>query len=262
MDGETDLAPPPAGLPDHAAGSSACPRGRRVKSYVLRAGRISGAQRRSWETLAPGYCAPFADRLLDFPALFGSSRPLIIEIGFGMEIATALIAEKNPEKNYLGLEVYRPGVGRLLWEIKKRNLQHIRLLVHDAVEALEKMIPPASVEGVHVFFPDPWPKKRHHKRRLITRPFTDTLAEKLKPGGYIYMVTDWENYGDCALAELSATPGLTNPHKGFAPPQDWRPKTKFEEKGLAKNHRVRELFFVKTGPEVKPRRGLLPGELV
>jgi tRNA (guanine-N7-)-methyltransferase len=206
---------------------------------------MSGAQRRSWETLAPAYCLPFEPRRLDAAAVFGSDHPLYIEIGFGMGAATACIAEKNPEKNYLGLEVYRPGVGRLLWEIGKRGLGNIRVIEHDAVEVLETMIPPASVEGFHVFFPDPWPKKRHHKRRLITRPFTDTLAEKLAPGGYVYMVTDWENYADWALAELSATGGLLNPHRGFAPPQPWRPKTKFEEKGLAKDHRVRELWFVK-----------------
>ena len=206
---------------------------------------MSEAQRRSWETLAPAYCLPFEPRPLNVQALFGNDRPLIIEIGFGMGTATALMAGQNPETNYLGLEVHRPGVGRLLWEIENRGLANIRIIEHDAVETLETMIPPASVEGFHVFFPDPWPKKRHHKRRLITRPFTDTLAEKLKPRGYIYLVTDWEHYADWALVELSATPGLSNPHHGFAPPLAWRPKTKFEEKGLAKNHRVRELWFVK-----------------
>jgi tRNA (guanine-N7-)-methyltransferase len=218
---------------------------RHIKSYVLRAGRMSGAQRRSYETLAPFFCLPFDFRPLNSEGVFGNDHPLITEIGFGMGIATALIAEKNPGKNYLGLEVHRPGIGRLLWEIDKRGLKNIRIVEHDAVEVLEKMVSPGSVAGFHVFFPDPWPKKRHHKRRLMTRPFTDTLAEKLRPGGYVYMVTDWENYADWALAELSATPGLLNPHGGFAPPQDWRPKTKFEEKGLAKDHRVRELWLVK-----------------
>jgi tRNA (guanine-N7-)-methyltransferase len=225
------------------------PRDRHIKTYVLRAGRMSVAQRRSWETLAPAYCIPYEDRMLDVSRVFGNDHPLVVEIGFGMGIATALIAEKNPGKNYLGLEVHRPGVGRLLWEIEKRGLHNIRIIEHDAVDVLEKMVPSVSVDGFHVFFPDPWPKKRHHKRRLMTRPFTDTLAEKLRPGAYIYMVTDWENYGDWALAELSATPGLANAYGGFAPPQDWRPKTKFEEKGLAKNHRVRELWFWKISPD-------------
>jgi tRNA (guanine-N7-)-methyltransferase len=209
---------------------------------------MSVAQQRSREMLAPFFCLPFEPRPLNGKEVFGNDHPLVIEIGFGMGIATALIAEKNPEKNYLGLEVHRPGVGRLLWEIEKRGLNNIRIIEHDAVEVLEKMIPPAAVNGFHVFFPDPWPKKRHHKRRLMTRPFTDTLAEKLRPGGYVYMVTDWENYADWALAELSATPGIVNPYGGFAPSQDWRPKTKFEEKGIAKDHRVRELWFVKGTP--------------
>jgi tRNA (guanine-N7-)-methyltransferase len=207
---------------------------------------MSGAQRRSWETLAPFFCLPFENHPLNYTEAFGNDRPLIIEIGFGMGIATALIAEKNPGINYLGLEVHRPGVGRLLWEIDKRGLKNIRIIEHNAVEVLEKMVPPAAVNGFLVLFPDPWPKKRHHKRRLITRPFTDTLAEKLRPGGYVYMVTDWENYADWALAELAATPGLCNPHGGFAPPRDWRPQTKFEEKGRAKDHRVRELWLVKS----------------
>jgi tRNA (guanine-N7-)-methyltransferase len=225
--------------------SPGLPRDRHIKSYVLRAGRMSEAQRRSHETLAPLFCLPFENRPRKCADAFGTDHPLIIEIGFGMGIATALIAEKNPGTNYLGLEVHRPGIGRLLWEIENRGLKNIRIIEHDAVEVLETMIPPAAVDGFHIFFPDPWPKKRHHKRRLITRPFTDTLAEKLRPGGYVYMVTDWENYADWALAELSATPGLSNPHGGFAPPQDWRPQTKFEEKGLAKDHRVRELRLVK-----------------
>jgi tRNA (guanine-N7-)-methyltransferase len=204
---------------------------------------MSEAQRRSWETLAPVYCLPFEEGVPDFSSIFGNPKPLIVEIGFGMGIATALIAEKNPGKNYLGLEVHRPGIGRLLWEIGRRDLENIRIIEHDAVAVLEKMIPSASVEGFHIFFPDPWPKKRHHKRRLITRPFTDTLAVKLRPGGYIYMVTDWVHYANWALAELSATPGLVNPHRGFAPPQEWRPQTKFEAKGLAKELQVRELYF-------------------
>jgi tRNA (guanine-N7-)-methyltransferase len=227
------------------SGASGVPPARGIKSYVLRAGRMSEAQRRAWENLAPAYCIPFESRPLNRAEAFGNDQPLIIEIGFGMGVATAIIAEKNPGTNFLGLEVHRPGVGRLLWEIDKRGLKNVRIIEHDAVEVLEQMIPPAAVEGFHIFFPDPWPKKRHHKRRLITRPFTDALVEKLRPGGYVYMVTDWENYADWALTELSATPGLANPHGGFAPPQDWRPQTKFEEKGLAKDHRVRELRLVK-----------------
>jgi tRNA (guanine-N7-)-methyltransferase len=216
-----------------------------IKSYVLRAGRMSVAQRRSYETLSQDFCISFTPALLDLKRVFGNENPVTLEIGFGMGIATAMIARDNPQKNYLGVEVHRPGIGRLLWEIDGRGLSNIRIIEYDAVDVLEKMIPPSSLAAFHVFFPDPWPKKRHHKRRLITRPFTGLLAEKLCPGGYVYMVTDWADYGDWALAELSATVGLKNRYAGFAEPQNWRPETKFERKGIEKQHEVRELFFVK-----------------
>lgn len=221
------------------------PENPRIKSYVIRGGRMSDAQRRAYTGLSPRYTLPFAQAPLDYGALFGNHHPLIIEIGFGMGMATAQIAQMNPETNYLGIEVHQPGIGRLLWEIEGRRLENIRIIEHDGVEVLESMIPESSVRGFHLFFPDPWPKKRHHKRRLVTRPFTDLLGEKLCPGGYIYMVTDWEDYGVWALGELSGTPGIFNRHQGFAPPQDWRPRTKFEQKGLDKHHLVYELFFEK-----------------
>jgi tRNA (guanine-N7-)-methyltransferase len=221
------------------------PEQRRIRSYVLRAGRMSDAQRRSYETLLPRYRIPFRAETLPYTALFGNQNPLIVEIGFGMGIATAMIAEANPDVNYLGLEVHRPGIGKLLWEIERRGLTNIRIIEHDAVETLAQMIAPESVAGFHIFFPDPWPKKRHHKRRLITRPFTTHLATRLIPDGYLYMVTDWADYGDWALTELSATLGLVNAYTGFAPPQSWRPKTEFEQKGLNKQHEVRELYFKK-----------------
>jgi tRNA (guanine-N7-)-methyltransferase len=216
---------------------------------------MSGTQRRSYDKLAPAYCIPLGaagvpaftgDKgFLDYAGIFGNGRPVTIEIGFGMGAATALIARDNPEKNYLGIEVYRPGIGKLLWEIEKRGLKNIRIIEHDAVEVLERMISPNSAAAFHVFFPDPWPKKRHHKRRLVQRPFTDLLADRLCPGGYIYMVTDWAEYGDWALKEFSATADLVNPFGGFASPRNWRPETKFERKGLDKQHQVRELYFEK-----------------
>jgi tRNA (guanine-N7-)-methyltransferase len=182
---------------------------------------------------------------LSCAALFGNNNPLVVEIGFGMGIATATIAEANPAVNYLGIEVHKPGIGKLLWEIEQRRLANIRIIEHDAVETLALMIAPDSVAGFHVFFPDPWQKKRHHKRRLITRPFTNLLASRLVPGGYFYMVTDWVDYGDWALTELSDTLGLTNAYTDFASPQAWRPETKFEKKGLNKQHQIRELYFTK-----------------
>jgi len=216
-----------------------------IKSFVLRAGRKTAAQQRSYETLAGQYLIPFANSEINFADVFGNGNPVIAEIGFGMGIATAVIASNNPEKNYLGIEVHRPGIGKLLWEIERRPLANIRIVEHDAVEVFERMIPSCSLEGLHLFFPDPWPKKRHHKRRLVQQPFTDVLAARLKPGGYLYMVTDWEDYASWALTSLTATIGLVNTSDGFAPPQSWRPRTRFEAKGLEKNHEVRELFFEK-----------------
>ena len=210
----------------------------RIRSFVLRAGRMSRAQKRSYETLFPLYGLR-PDGVLGL-------GPITIEIGFGMGIATSIIAEQNPGVNYLGIEVHRPGIGRLLWEIEKRGLKNIRIIEGDAVEILEQKIGDNSVSGFHIFFPDPWPKTRHHKRRLITRPFTDLLAAKLLSGGYIYMVSDWVDYADRALEELSATPGLSNKYGAFAERQDWRPQTEFERKGLLKDHEVRELFFIKS----------------
>jgi tRNA (guanine-N7-)-methyltransferase len=218
----------------------------RIKSYVRRSGRMSEAQGRAYETLLPCYGIPLARDPLNNQGVFGNEHPLVIEIGFGMGIATAQIAQDNPRINYLGIEVHCPGIGRLLWEIERRQLLNIRIIEADAVEVLETMIPNRSVQGFHVFFPDPWPKKRHHKRRLMTRPFTDLLARKLAPRGYIYMVTDWAGYGEWALKELTGTPALVNPYTGFAPRQSWRPMTAFERKGLAKAHEVYEIIFETT----------------
>jgi len=224
-----------------------------IRSFVLRSGRMSEAQKRSYENLYPLYCIKnqsadnetVNNNIIDITELFGNNHPLTIEIGFGMGRATAGIAEQNPLINYLGIEVHRPGIGRLLWDIEKRGLKNLRIFEGDAAEILKSQIAEASVSAFHIFFPDPWPKKRHHKRRLITRPFTDLLASKLLSGGYIYMVTDWADYGDWALREFSATTGLTNKYSGFAEEQEWRPETEFELKGLKKSHKIMELYFIK-----------------
>jgi tRNA (guanine-N7-)-methyltransferase len=219
---------------------------RRIRSFVLRSGRFSPCQKRFYETLFPLYGLTRNEaELIETQKVFGNAGPLIIEIGFGMGTATAAIAEKNPGINYLGIEVYRPGIGRLLGEIEKCGLKNIRIIEGDAVEILSSRIKDNSVSAFHIFFPDPWPKKRHHKRRLITRPFTGLLCAKLLPGAYVYMVSDWKEYGDWALKELSATPGLVNRYGAFAEPQAWRPKTEFERKGCLQNHETRELYFEK-----------------
>ena len=216
-----------------------------LKSYVIRKGHFTTAQQKAYDLLAENFVIPFSQEKIDFHKIFGNTAEVTMEIGFGMGIATAGIAETNPDKNYLGIEVHRPGIGRLLWEIEKRSLSNIRIIEYDAVHVTEKMIPAASLHAVHLFFPDPWPKARHRKRRLVQRPFTGLLAECLKPGGYLYMVTDWEDYAAHALEELSAVPALRNAYDGFASPQNWRPVTKFEQKGLAKEHNIKELYFTK-----------------
>jgi len=221
------------------------PANRHIKSYVLRTGHFSDSQKRAYNELSGKFVIPFQDSPADLKELFGNGWPVTLEIGFGMGKATAQIADANRERNYLGVEVHRPGIGRLLWEIEQRSLSNIRIIEYDAAEVLEKMLAPSSLDAVHVFFPDPWPKKRHHKRRLIQRPFTDGLRTAMKAGAYLYMVTDWEDYGNWALEELRATPGLLNAYDGFAPPQEWRPRTHFEQKGLDKNHRIWELFFIR-----------------
>ncbi len=218
---------------------------RTVHTFVLRAGRMTDAQKKAYETLSARWCVPFNEFPLNYIDVFDNVNPVTIEIGFGMGAATAIIAQNNPEKNYLGLEVHRPGVGRLLNEIEDKNLSNLYIIEHDAIEVLEKMIPDNSVNAFHIFFPDPWPKKKHHKRRLVQRPRTDLLAKKLAPGGYIYMATDWEPYAEFALEELTLTEGLKNKYDGYAPHQEWRPETKFENKGLKADRRICELFFEK-----------------
>ncbi|MDR1466388.1 MAG: tRNA (guanosine(46)-N7)-methyltransferase TrmB [Treponema sp.] len=207
---------------------------------------MTDAQQRAIDTLLPIYKTALPEQNEnDFEKIFGNANPIIVEIGFGMGEATAIIAENNPSLNYLGIEVHTPGIGRLLMEIERRGLENIRIITCDAVEAFNA-IKPESVSGIHLFFPDPWPKKRHHKRRIIQKPFTDTLASKLKAAGYLYMVTDWAEYADAALAELSTTAGLKNAYDHFAPPQTWRPKTKFEKRALSEGREIKELFFTKT----------------
>jgi tRNA (guanine-N7-)-methyltransferase len=216
-----------------------------LKSYVIRSGRYTTAQKKAYDLYSSDFLIPFSQENIDFSKIYGNANGVTVEIGFGSGFATALIAEKNPGKNYLGIEVHRPGIGRLLWEIEKKSLSNIRIVEYDAAQVMEKMIKKDSLEAIHVFFPDPWPKKRHQKRRLMQRPFTEVLAACLKNEGYLYMVTDWEDYAIHALGELNACCNLKNAHEGFAPAQDWRPVTKFELKGLMKKHSIQELFFIK-----------------
>lgn len=222
---------------------------RTIKTYVLRAGRMTSAQQRDYNELEHIWCIPYEEKFLNLVDIFGNTNPIVVEIGFGMGAATVEIAKANPNVNYLGIEVHRPGVGRVLGEIRANDLKNLFLIEHDALEVLKNMLGENSVNGFHIFFPDPWPKKKHHKRRLVQRPRTELLARKLCQGGFVYMATDWEEYAESALEELSATHGLKNKFEGFAPRQLWRPQTKFERKALEAGREIRELYFEKTGDE-------------
>lgn len=216
---------------------------RPIRSFVLRTSRLTPAQRRACENLMPRYGLPFRAAPLDLAAAFGRSAPKILEIGFGMGETTARIAAGHPENDYLGIEVHTPGVGNLLQLIAAGGLANVRIIQHDAVEVLQHMIPATSLDGVHVFFPDPWPKKRHHKRRLLQPPFVALLASRLKRGGYLHAATDWEEYAAQMLEVLGAEPLLANTAVGYAERPSYRPLTKFEQRGLKLGHAVRDLVF-------------------
>ncbi|CAN5324348.1 tRNA (guanosine(46)-N7)-methyltransferase TrmB [soil metagenome] len=218
---------------------------RRVRSFVVRAGRMSTGQQRALETLSERFVLPFAPGPFNAAAAFASDRPLVLEIGFGMGETTAEIAAAQPGTNFLGVEVHVAGVGALLKRIDERSLDNLRIVSHDAVEVVEQMIVPSSLAGIHVFFPDPWHKKRHHKRRLIQPAFAALLATRLVPGGYLHCATDWPEYADQMLEVLAAEPQLRNTASDFTPRPEQRPLTKFEARGLRLGHPVRDLIFVR-----------------
>jgi len=218
---------------------------RTIRSFVLRAGRIGSGQTRALEALGPRYVLPYRARPLDFTALFGRRAQVVLEIGFGMGDATATIAQAMPGTDFLGVEVHAPGVGALLRQIGERELSNVRIVQHDAVEVLQAMVPPDSLARVHIFFPDPWPKKRHHKRRLIQQAFVAALARHMQLGGTLHCVTDWEPYARQMLEVLTAEPLLVNTAAGFAPRPDYRPPTKFETRGIKLGHGVWDLVFAR-----------------
>jgi tRNA (guanine-N7-)-methyltransferase len=219
------------------------PRHPPIRSFVLRQGRVSSAQARAHRDLLPRFGIAFARAPLDLDAVFGRHAPRILEIGFGMGETTATIAAAHPAQDYLGIEVHTPGVGSLLKRIGELGLGNVRVIQHDAVEVLTHMIPPASLAGCHVFFPDPWPKKRHHKRRLLQPPLVSLLASRLEPGGYVHVATDWDEYAQQVLAVMQGEPLLANTAEGFAPRPASRPETKFETRGLRLGHGVRDIVF-------------------
>ncbi|MGN6826089.1 tRNA (guanosine(46)-N7)-methyltransferase TrmB [Paucibacter sp. M5-1] len=219
---------------------------RAIKSFVTRAGRMGTGQIKALAELGPRFVLPFKPELLKPAEVFGREAPLVLEIGFGMGGATAQIAQTLPDHDFIGCEVHEPGVGALLKLIDEQQIANIRIVQHDAVEVLAQMIAPASLAGVHIFFPDPWHKKRHNKRRLIQAEFVATLIQHIRPGGYLHLATDWEPYAQQMLAVLSAEPGLENTAAtgtGYAEKPAYRPLTKFENRGIQLGHGVWDLVF-------------------
>ena len=216
-----------------------------IKSYVRRAGRMSSAQENYYAEMMPKIGVVYAPQAIDLAAVYGRNAPKILEIGTGMGETTAKIADANRANDYLGVEVHVPGVGALCKQIAERELTNLRICQHDAVEVVRDMLSEGSLDGVHVFFPDPWHKARHNKRRLIQSPFVALLASRLKPGGYFHCATDWEEYAHQMLEVLSAEPTLVNSAEGFAPRPDYRPLTKFENRGLRLGHGVWDVIFRK-----------------
>ena len=215
----------------------------RIRSYVLRAGRVGPGQARALAEIGPQFLLPYQPVEIDLDTLFGRVAPRILEIGFGMGEGLAEIAAAHPENDYLGVEVHTPGVGALLKQLGERGLSNVRVVQHDAFEVLTRMLAPASLNGIHIFFPDPWHKTRHHKRRLIQPPLVRLLTSRLLSGGYIHLATDWENYAEQMLDVLAAEPLLRNTVADYAPRPDTRPLTKFEQRGIRLGHGVWDLLF-------------------
>ena len=216
-----------------------------IRSYVLRQGRVSNAQQRCYDGLMPHYGIPYSAQALSLDTIFGRVAPKILEIGFGMGESTASIAQSYPQNDYLAIEVHTPGVGSLLKQIEEKKLSNIRIIQHDAVEVLRDMLTDQVLDGVHIFFPDPWHKVRHNKRRLIQPPFVAQLVKKLKLGAYLHVATDWEEYAVQVLSVLRAEAQLLNTAEDYAPRPNYRPLTKFEQRGLKLGHGVWDVVFKK-----------------
>ncbi|MCK5639246.1 MAG: tRNA (guanosine(46)-N7)-methyltransferase TrmB [Gammaproteobacteria bacterium] len=221
---------------------------RRIRSFVRREGRLTPGQQRALDSLWPRYGVEASDEKLDLPVLFGREAPTILEIGFGNGESLAQIAEAHPEQNYLGIEVHRPGVGRLLQRVEEKGLTNLRVMCADAIEVLNHQIPDNSLAGVYLFFPDPWHKKRHHKRRQVQPEWAQLIRQKLKPGGILHMATDWEDYAVYMLEVMGQAEGYRNlsADGDYVPKPDCRPLTKFEQRGQRLGHGVWDLMFERT----------------
>lgn len=220
---------------------------REIKSYVLRQGKITPGQKNALERLFPLYGIEYQNSLVNLSSLFARENKKVIEIGFGMGHATWQIAKNNPDTDYLGIEVHLPGVGALLMQIEEHAVNNLRIIRHDAVEVIKNMIPDNSIHGFHIFFPDPWHKKRHHKRRIIQEQFVELLSQKLEVGGYVHLATDWEDYALWMLKTLEQQKSLVNtsPTKNYTTRPDYRPLTKFENRGINLGHGVWDIIYKK-----------------
>ncbi|VEJ21047.1 tRNA (guanosine(46)-N7)-methyltransferase TrmB [Neisseria animaloris] len=218
---------------------------RSIRSFVLRQGHMTAAQQKAIDTLWPDFGIDYQTDAIDLNQRFGRDNPKVLEIGFGMGVATVEIAKRLPEKDFLAIDVHGPGVGNILKLIEEEQVGNIRVMRHDAVEVVENMLADGSLDGIHIFFPDPWHKKRHNKRRLVQSPFIAKLLPKLKTGGYIHLATDWEEYAVQMLEVLSGFDNLRNTAENYAPTPDYRPETKFEARGKRLGHGVWDLIFTK-----------------
>ena len=218
---------------------------RGIRSFVKREGKMTTGQSNAIHLLWPQYGVDLSDQLIELEALFGRPAFTVLEIGFGNGLSLADMAERQPQQNFFGIEVHKPGVGSLLVQVKKRALENVRVSLDDAVEVLNRQIPDASLDRVQIFFPDPWHKKRHHKRRLIQAGFVATLVAKLKPGGVIHVATDWQNYAEHILEVLGNNRDLKNTVSDYAPQPAYRPTTKYETRGERLGHGVWDLVFVR-----------------
>lgn len=231
---------------------------RRIRSFVLRAGRVTPAQERALAELWPAYGVDFEGTPLDLDRLFGRSAPRCLEIGFGAGEVIGSLAKSHPESDHLGIEVHRSGVGRLLLRAAQEGLENLRVICHDAVEVLGEAIPDESFDTILIFFPDPWHKKRHHKRRLIEASFVSLAAAKLRPGGILRLATDWQAYAEQMLAVCNAEPALESLSLDgtYVPRPKFRPPTRFERRGKRLGHGVWDLAYAKRVQETDGREGL------
>ncbi|SEK78643.1 tRNA (guanosine(46)-N7)-methyltransferase TrmB [Ectothiorhodospira marina] len=226
------------------------PHHRPIRSFVRREGRLTVGQQRALELLGPRWGLEFAPEPLNLEALFGRRAPVTLEIGFGNGEPLAQMAAHAPERDFIGVEVHRPGVGHLLQQVEDRGLTNVRVACHDAVEMLNRQIPPGSLDRIQIYFPDPWPKKRHHKRRLVQPAFVDLLATRLREGGILHLATDWEDYAWHMLEVMQQAEAFTNQAAdgGFSPRPTYRPLTKFEQRGQRLGHNVWDLVHEHTNP--------------